>query len=57
VDVVWGLADAARECKTVIDLMEEAFPGGMPSSWGDTKVARLVNKVFVSPAACSRGFD
>ena len=46
-DVVWGLADAARECKIVIDLVEETFPGGMPSSWGDTKVARLVNKVLV----------
>lgn len=31
----------------MLDLMKEAFPGGMPSAWGDTKVAMLVNKMSV----------
>lgn len=31
----------------MLDLMEEAFPEGMPSTWGDTKVAMLVNKISV----------
>jgi tetratricopeptide (TPR) repeat protein len=42
-----GFADAADECKVVLELMEEAFPGGMPSTWGDTKMAMMVNKMSV----------
>ncbi|XP_024360394.1 protein NPG1 isoform X1 [Physcomitrium patens] len=42
-----ALEDAANECKVVLDLMEEAFPEGMPSTWGDEKIAMLVNKMSI----------
>ena len=31
----------------MLDLMEEAFPEGMPSTWGNSKVAILVNKMSI----------
>lgn len=31
----------------MLDLMREAFPGGMPSTWGDSKLAMLVNKISI----------
>ena len=31
----------------MLDLMNEAFPEGMPSTWGDTKMAMLVNKISI----------
>ncbi|KAG0601571.1 hypothetical protein M758_11G122500 [Ceratodon purpureus] len=42
-----ALEDAAHECKVVLDLMEEAFPGGLPSTWRDKKLAMLVNKMSI----------
>jgi tetratricopeptide (TPR) repeat protein len=39
--------DAAHECQVVLNLMEEAFPEGMPALWGDTSLAKLVNKITV----------
>ncbi|CAK9270652.1 unnamed protein product [Sphagnum jensenii] len=38
------LSEAASECKNLVDTMETAVPAGIPSTWGDTKVAEMVAK-------------
>jgi hypothetical protein len=42
--VVVVVAEAASECKNLVDTMETAVPAGIPSTWGDTKVAEMVAK-------------
>lgn len=42
--IPFGNADAARECKSVLDTIESALPDGIPETWGEGKLQDTVAK-------------